>query len=181
MGNIISDFVKGKKKFEYPGGIQKGIALHREIDRFTDSHEATKEAKEIFRPQYRLYSGPFVDILYDHFLAIDENEFPGNSLYDFSQQVYSSLTAYRQWFPERFSFMFLYMKKDNWLFNYRIPLEIKKSFAGLAHRAAYLEESDIAFKLFQDHYQLLQQCYRHFWPEVKSFVQLQFELLTGKV
>ena len=28
-GNIISDFVKGKKKFDYPSRIQAGIKLHR--------------------------------------------------------------------------------------------------------------------------------------------------------
>lgn len=48
MGNMISDFVKGKTKFDYPVGIQKGIALHRMIDNFTDTHAATKEAKEFF-------------------------------------------------------------------------------------------------------------------------------------
>jgi len=71
VGNLISDFVKGKKKFDYPPGIQKGIALHRAIDTFTDSHPATKEAKEVFRPHYRLYAGAFIDVAYDHFLAND--------------------------------------------------------------------------------------------------------------
>ena len=47
-GNMISDFVKGKRKYDYPEEIQHGIAVHREIDRFTDAHSITKEAKEIF-------------------------------------------------------------------------------------------------------------------------------------
>lgn len=46
-GNLISDFVKGKKKFEFASGIQKGIELHRNIDAFTDQHPATKDAKNI--------------------------------------------------------------------------------------------------------------------------------------
>ena len=49
-GNMISDFVKGKARFQYPEGIQKGIMLHRAIDDFTDTHPATAIAKEIFRP-----------------------------------------------------------------------------------------------------------------------------------
>ena len=44
VGNMISDFVKGKKKYEYSEGILKGIDLHRSIDTFTDEHEATKQA-----------------------------------------------------------------------------------------------------------------------------------------
>src|SRR5262250_3396363 len=88
VGNMVSDFVKGKKKFDFTEGIQKGITLHRAIDTFTDSHEATKLAKEIFRPSYRLYSGAFVDVAYDHFLATDLNEFTDQTLEEFSANVY---------------------------------------------------------------------------------------------
>jgi acyl carrier protein phosphodiesterase len=91
VGNMISDFVKGKKKFDYPLRIQAGIMLHRIIDEFTDSHPATREAKEFFRPHYRLYSGAFIDVVFDHFLALNSNEFTETSLLNFSQQVYSFL------------------------------------------------------------------------------------------
>jgi acyl carrier protein phosphodiesterase len=101
VGNMISDYVKGKKKFDYPAAIQKGITLHRAIDTFTDDHPATKKAKEVFRPHYRLYSGAFVDVVYDHFLATDDREFPGSSLLDFSEQVYKMLGEYLHWFPNR--------------------------------------------------------------------------------
>ncbi len=74
-GNMISDFVKGKRKFDYPVAIQKGIHLHRMIDEFTDFHPITEKAKELFRYDYRLYSGPFVDIVYDHFLALTKPSF----------------------------------------------------------------------------------------------------------
>ena len=75
VGNLISDFVKGKKKFDYSEQVQHGIALHRAIDTFTDFHQATQIAKQVFRADYRLYSGAFMDIVYDHFLANDDNEF----------------------------------------------------------------------------------------------------------
>jgi acyl carrier protein phosphodiesterase len=177
VGNLISDFVKGKKKFDYPPVIQQGIMLHRAIDTFTDEHAATKEAKEFFRPHYRLYSGAFVDVVYDHFLATDENEFTENSLFDFSQQVYSVLENYQQWFPERFAVMFPYMKKQNWLFNYRTLPGIEKSLGGVVRRAAYLTESDTAAYLFEKHYQPLQQCYRQFWQDVKPFIKREFDIL----
>ena len=174
---MISDFVKGRKKFDYPTSIQQGIMLHRAIDTFTDEHEATKEAKEVFRPYYRLYSGAFVDVVYDHFLATDENEFTESSLLDFTQEVYSSLDKQVQWLPERFAAMFPYMKEHNWLFNYRSRLGTGKSMGGLVRRAAYLTESETAYQLFEDHYQLLQDCFRHFWGFAKPFARQQFELL----
>src|SRR5688500_15033522 len=128
VGNMISDFVKGNKKFDYPMRIQAGIMLHRIIDTFTDDHPATKEAKEFFRPHYRLYSGAFIDVVYDHFLATDVTVFSESSLFDFSQQVYSSLEENKQWLPERFAAMLPYMRAQNWLVNYRTLWGTQKSF-----------------------------------------------------
>lgn len=178
VGNLISDFVKGKNKFDYPGAIQKGIALHRAIDIFTDGHTATKEAKEIFRPAYRLYAGAFVDVLYDHFLATDPNEFNEDSLFGFSQDVYAVVDNHLQWLPEKFSSRYPYMKQHNWLFNYRTVWGAGKSLGGVVRRSAYLTESDTAFGLFEEHYQLLQNCFRHFWAEVKPFARREFEMLV---
>ena len=178
-GNIISDFVKGKKKFEYPSRIQAGIGLHRQIDGFTDEHPATREAKEFLRPFYRLYSGAFVDVMYDHFLATDETEFTDSSLLAYSHQVYAALDENRNWLPERFAPMFPFMRSQNWLYNYRTLWGIEKSFGGIVRRSAYLDESDTAFQLFTKYYQPLQQCYRHFWKDVKPFAFRQFELLAG--
>jgi acyl carrier protein phosphodiesterase len=176
-GNIISDFVKGKKQFDYPSSIHAGIRLHRLIDDFTDQHAATREAKEFFRPDYRLYSGAFIDVVYDHFLATDETEFTDSSLLAFSEKVYDSLEYNRKWLPDRFAAMFPFMRSQNWLFNYRSVWGIERSFNGIARRAAYLNESDTAFRLFTKHYQPLQQCYRHFWKDVKPYAFDRFKLI----
>jgi acyl carrier protein phosphodiesterase len=168
VGNMISDHVKGKKKYDYPGQIQQGIAIHREIDRFTDTHPATKEAKEIFRPAYRLYAGSLMDVIYDHFLALDENEFTDESLKAFTINTYAILDQFIDHFPEKFSRMYPYMKAQNWLYNYRYRQGIEKSLAGLVRRAKYLEESDTAYLLFNEHYNKLKDLYQLFFPELKN-------------
>lgn len=178
LGNMISDYVKGKKKFDYPLNISNGIDLHRMIDAFTDSHDATREAKEVFRPHYRLYSGAIVDVVYDHFLATDPEEFTEDSLFQFSQGVYTGLESSRNWFPLPFAQMFPYMKEHNWLFNYRTVLGIGKSMAGLVRRAVYLSDSTTALSLFERNYQLFKDCYRHFWQEMKPYAFEQYNLLT---
>jgi acyl carrier protein phosphodiesterase len=174
VGNLISDFVKGKKKFIYPEGIQKGIALHRSIDEFTDTHDATKLAKSIFRPYYRLYSGAFIDVVYDHFLAIDPNEFTEERLKSFSENVYYILDKHKNYFPERFARMFPYMKMQDWLFNYRTLWGTELSFGGVVSRALYLTESNTAASLFEKHYKELQHCYQSFFPDLKSFAHTMY-------
>jgi acyl carrier protein phosphodiesterase len=179
IGNMISDHVKGKTRFEYPHDIQNGIRLHRLIDAFTDAHEATREAKQIFRPVYRLYSGAFVDIVYDHFLATDPEEFDERSLALFSSGVYQRLDQGKQWLPEAFGRMFPYMKEHDWLYNYSHRWGIERSFAGMVRRAAFIDNSSTAFELFETNYQLLSDCYRHFWAFVKPFAKQEFDQMQN--
>ena len=172
-GNVISDFVKGKAQYTYPLPIQQGIRLHRAIDTFTDAHAATKEAVNFFKTPYRLYSGAIVDIVYDHFLARDKTAFPDETLLSFSLDVYRMLEQQAAHLPPHFAQVFLYMKKENWLWNYRTEEGILRSLRGLARRATYLTEGDTAFQLFLEHYQGLEACYQNFIPDVKSFTKQQ--------
>jgi len=181
VGNLISDFVKGKNKFSYSPGIQKGIALHRAIDQFTDDHIATRAAKVFFKPAYRLYAGAFVDVVYDHFLANDVNEFIlPDSLQKFSEDVYRILEENFSILPEEFKNLFPFMKKQNWLSSYQHKWGIEKGFWGLANRAAYLNESAIAFSIFNKQYEELKKCYNEFFPQQKEFAAHQLRnLLIG--
>jgi Uncharacterized protein conserved in bacteria len=167
-GNLISDFVKGKQVLQFPEEVRKGILLHRAIDAYTDEHAVPREARNIFKPYYRLYSAAFIDVAFDHFLANDFQQFTDDSLSRFSQEVYSAMDTFLHMFPERFKIMYPYMKQQNWLYNYRSRLGIERSFAGLVRRAAYLTDSDTAFKLFEDNYDTLQEYYAGFFPALQQ-------------
>ena len=167
---MISDFVKGKSKYEYAVMIQKGIQLHRDIDHFTDTHPVNHLAKLVFKPDYRLYAGAFVDIVYDHFLANDQAQFSNDAALNlFCHQTYSSLRSNINLFPDKFKRIFPYMETQNWLYHYRTNEGIEKSFGGLVRRAAYLNESEKAFHQFELQYELLKQCYQSFFGELKEF------------
>ena len=104
-GNMISDFVKGKKKFEYEKRVLAGIDLHRSIDEFTDVHPVNKEVSNIFKPAYGLYSSAFVDVVYDHFLALELVELP-QSFEAYTVSVYDTLENFRNIFPPVFNNIF---------------------------------------------------------------------------
>lgn len=178
VGNMISDFVKGKAQFRYERLIQVGIQLHRRIDTFTDDHPATRRAMEIFRPYYRLYSGAIMDVLYDHFLANDPTIFNEvHPLTLFSERTYAVLEEHTVHLPERFVVMLPYMKTQNWLYNYQYRLGIERSLKGLVRRAAYLSDSAPAFALFNEHYSFLQQCYNEFIEDVKNHAKEELGML----
>lgn len=178
VGNLISDFVKGKKKFDYSKEIQKGISLHRSIDQFTDKHPVTLQAKLLFKPAYGLYASAFMDVSYDHFLATDRNEFPEErDLALFSKRTYGLLTPFDSIFPEKFRGMFHFMQSQDWLYNYRLKEGIYRSFRGLVHRASFIHEYESACRVLDDHYSELRNFYSAFFPDLKNFSYTVFQKL----
>jgi acyl carrier protein phosphodiesterase len=171
IGNMISDFVKGKKKFDYRPDILFGIDLHRAIDDFTDFHPATKDAKQLFQPDYGLYSGALMDVVYDYFIANDVSLFKHTSLEAFSAATYHTLDRHLGLLPPAFVSVFPYMKKYNWLLNYRNVTGIERSFEGLAQRARYMSESSAAYNLFRNNIAPLKANYELFFPRLLDFTR----------
>jgi acyl carrier protein phosphodiesterase len=168
-GNLISDFVKGKKKYEYPPRILGGINLHRLIDEFTDTHAVNKKTAVIFKPAYGLYASAFLDVVYDHFLARQLNQNGEHEFERFTHDVYTQIEKFIDILPLAFNNIFPYMKQQNWLFNYQYSRGVEKSMAGLTHRAAYISDSGPAFELFQRHYDDFKEAYETFFPELQTF------------
>ena len=174
LGNMISDFLKGRRRYDFPPEIQAGIELHRRIDDFTDTHPATHAAKEFFRPHYRLYSGPIVDVIYDHFLANDADAFPDSDhLLRFTEATYASLERSAEYFPEGFARIFPYMRAQNWLYNYRHSEGIGRSLLGLSRRASRMGGPQEAVDLLIAHRAGLRACYEAFAPDVKAFAKME--------
>lgn len=179
-GNLISDFVKGRKKFEYALGIRHGISLHRSIDQFTDTHAATAKAKVFFKDFYGLYAGAFIDVVYDHFLANDPTQFQDEQhLNAFASHTYQQLEEYIPVCPQSFQLIFRYMKNQNWLYNYRFKDGIHNSLAGLVRRARYMNDHKPAIDILEKNYTELKNCYDSFFPDVKHFAASEFNRLIS--
>ena len=180
VGNMISDYVKGKKQYDYPIGIQHGIRLHRAIDHFTDHHEATHIGKQVFKPVVGLYAGAFMDVVYDHFLALDANELTETEWEPFTQQVYKDLKDREAYLPEKFAAQLPHMSTHNWLYHYRFNAAIEKSFGGLVRRTKWLTDHLPAFEVFEANYPFLKAQYEAFFPDVKKFAQIELHRLQSK-
>ena len=180
LGNMISDYVKGKKQYDYPIAIQKGIRLHRLIDTYTDEHQITKEIKKIFSPSVRLYSGAFVDVVYDHFLATNKTILDEEEWLVFTKNTYDLLANQSIHFPEKFASMFPYMQSQNWLFNYRYIWGIENSFGGLVRRAKYLDSAKEAFVALNNNYAEIEVLTAIFLSDVQVFASNQFQRLFSQ-
>lgn len=183
IGNMISDTVKGRHKYNYPAGVQEGIALHRHIDTYTDASPLVKQAMEYLKPEAGRYSGAFTDVAFDYFLANDRAFFPDDkTLNAFSKSVYATLSPYAGigYFPPLFDRIFPYMRAQDWLYNYKFTHGIRNSFNGLTRRAKYLDPHHRSFDLFITNMNPLQEIYQEYIPMLSATVQQWAEMTRGR-
>ncbi len=168
VGNMIADYIKNRDRASFPEEIQNGIALHRAIDSFTDSHPEISKAKKVFQPLVRLYAGAFVDVSLDYFVAHSLRE---NELKLHAEKTYDVLWKHEQYLPENFKKVLYHMEKDNWLLNYRKDWGIQFSLKNVVRKAKYLDDSIDVFPLFLEDKTKLKTHYDIFFPELFTFAQ----------
>lgn len=174
VGNMIADFIKNSDRELFPLNIQEGIRLHRAIDTFTDAHPAVSEAKKIFSPVVRLYSGAFVDVAFDYFAAHLYSE---QELKLHSAKTYKILWENERWLPENYRKMLVNMEHDDWLTNYRQDQGIKFSMQNVLHKAKYLEKDIPVFEVFLEHKTELQIYFDRFFPDILLECKNNFETI----
>jgi acyl carrier protein phosphodiesterase len=167
IGNFIGDFVKGKNLTErFDADVAKGIALHREIDWFTDTHLIVKQSKDRLRPKYRHYSGVIVDIFYDHFLAKNWNNYSKELLPDFAEAFYIMIKQHDAILPEDVKYMMPYMINGNWLVNYSKLEGIQKALSGMARRTRFESKMEESVADLQENYEDFKKEFEVFFPEL---------------
>ena len=117
IGGFIGDFVKGDFSNKFTKDIEDGIKLHRKIDRIADHLDPFIQSKKRVREHLSRFSGIFVDIYYDHFLAKNWNDFNNTSLIEFSHDFINQLSLYSDYVPDK-ALLFTNYMKHNQLFDY---------------------------------------------------------------
>lgn len=178
VGQFLEDVIRNSERYSFPIGMQQGITLHRAIDTFTDGHPEISEAKKIFSPLVRLYSGAFVDVSLDYFLA---NSLPDTILKQHAEKVYHALRQNEKYLPEVLLNMLNRMQKENWLYNYKEDWGIEFSFKNVLNKAKYLDKNLKVFEVFLNNKPKLQKHFEAFFPELITHVkQLNTDLQNQK-
>lgn len=135
VGSLLGDFVKGPMgSIELPRPVREGIWLHRQIDGFTDRHELVLRSKARISPQRRRYAGIMVDMFYDHLLARHWQKFSGQTLDDFTEQMYQAVRAQQALLPERAKRVLLRMAQEDWLSSYAQLENMHRALNNMAQR-----------------------------------------------
>jgi len=104
VGNLLGDFVKGTEESlrkDYPDAVVDGMMVHREIDKFTDSHPDFHKAKSLLPAELQRYAGIIIDIYFDHFLAKNWSKFSSMPLESYADESIKMLEDHIDILPER--------------------------------------------------------------------------------
>jgi acyl carrier protein phosphodiesterase len=169
IGNFIADGVRGNQYLTFDSQIQKGIVLHRAIDTFTDAHPLFRKCTKRLHSHYHHYSGVIVDVFFDHFLAKNWNLHSKESLEDFVQNFYISLTTYEMHLTEKAKMMQPYMIEQNWLLNYRSIDGIEKILTQMDRRTKNVSMMRNSVAELNLYYSEFEQDFTHFFAELKEY------------
>ena len=176
VGNMISDFVKGRNLHErFEPEVAKGIHLHRAIDEFTDSHPVVSQSKSRLRARYRHYAPVIVDIFYDHYLARNWNSHHALPLADFARQTYQTLEDRREQLPETVKQLLPYMTKGNWLVGYAQIEGIQRALTGMTRRTRFDSHMDEAVHELREFYDEFGTEFEVFFPDLKEYARTFLE------
>ena len=167
----MGDYIKGKAFHIYPDKIKEGILLHRYIDSFTDSNKNTIEAKQLFTPKYRKYSGIIIDIIYDHFLAGNWEQFSSIHLKDYIEDFHQLLYKYQEMMPSDVQEMFPRLIRNQRLYSYRKVEGIKDVFSTMAKYTSLPEHSEFAIITLQENYGYLKNLFFKFFKEIIYYIE----------
>lgn len=171
LGNFLGDYVKGKAFHIYPEKIKNGILLHRFIDTFTDKNKHTLEAKLLFVPKYRKYSGIVMDILYDHFLASNWNKYSNTELIDFINNFHNILVKYNDMLPAEVQTLYPRLIKNKRLYSYRTVEGIRSVLSTMAKYTSLPDHADFAIDTMNENYDYLTENFFSFFSDIIYYIK----------
>ncbi len=178
IGNLLADFTVGKLvslEPKYGAKIVEGIAHHRSVDRFTDSHAAVIKAIEALTERFGLYAGILVDVVFDHFLLCNWHAYTDTPETLFFDDVYRSLSRTDWEYPERYTQVISSILKDRWLSSYRDLESVVYALKRIGMRFSKPTPLDDTREGIQDNYRLLGDTFNTFFPELIQYS----ETITG--
>ena len=165
-GNFLGDFCTSRQIEKLPENMQKGIALHREIDAFTDASEEFIQLVNLLRPTQGKYSPVVADIIWDHYLAASGFYFEENELERFARHCYRVLLSHKDFMPPKALRFLNFAVEVNVFEAYATLNGVQKVFDGMSGRAAFDNNMPWAVDDIKSHYVQFEGLFQSFFPRL---------------
>ncbi len=174
VGNFIGDYVKGRNYENYKDGVKQGILLHRQIDSYTDNHLKFREAKKLMVSEFGLYSGIVIDLIYDHLLAKNWNNYSTRNLREYTKWVHAVLLKNFFYLPKRVQGFLPILIQNRRLESYATVEGIQKSLEIMSRYTSLPDKSKRAIEIMVENLSFFESNFAEFMNDVISFVEDDF-------
>lgn len=167
LGGLLGDFVHGQVALlDWPPEVRTEIAVHRRIDRFTDTHPAVTDVRASFG-KLRRYAGIVLDVYFDHLLARDWRRWNDAPLDAFTARVYRVLDEHRGQLPARLKRIAPHMASEDWLGSYRRRDSVDGAIRGISARLSRNgEKLRACLPLLREREPDIEAVFERFFPEL---------------
>lgn len=175
IGNLSGDFVRvADMRFLKPA-IERGVMLHRKIDKFTDNHKVVAKSIARLAPQHGKYAAVIVDILYDHLLTINWSEYTDETLEDFKKRHYEILTRRYEDLPQRLKSKMDKMIQRDFIEGYRSLDGMRLIMHYMDKRTSFPSKFEESIDQFEEQLDDFNDDFTQFFPELIAFVDAAIE------
>jgi acyl carrier protein phosphodiesterase len=170
-GNFIGDYVKGNNFLKYPEKIREGILLHRHIDTFTDAHSQFREVKALFRGEFGLYSGVVTDLMFDHLLASQWENYSNLTLKQFARKVHAILLTHFLYLPPRVQGFLPVLIKNRRLESYARLEGVYQSLDIMSRYTSLPGKAGKAIEILQSNYEFMNSRFLYFMADLIAYAE----------
>ncbi len=171
FGNLLADFGGLRQVSNVSHDVKLGVENHMLVDKFTDQHAIQRTAKALFSNQRRRFAGIILDVLYDHFLIKNWQQFHSDAFTQFKLQSYTLLGENQHLMPKRMAYVIYHMRKNDWFESYRTIEGVGTALDNIAKRLRFENNFVGSEAEIRAHYQQLENLFMTFFPALINHVK----------
>ena len=174
IGNLLPDFVKPRLAGPLHPEVAAGVARHRRVDAFTDTHPVFARSRARLRDRHGRYAGILVDVLYDHVLSRTWSDHHHQPRGTFIATAYRLMLENQALMPPPMPTIVRAMAAEDWLGAYHTPAGLEVILRRMSRRFAERFGRAVALERVMDDlpevYDPLAADFAVFFPELRRFV-----------
>lgn len=172
-GGLAGDWIKGPlARAGLPAPLARGVALHRAIDAFAETHPSFAASRARCAPERRRWAGVLVDMFYDHLLARDFAAWDEAPLAEFSARSYAALARHIDDFPPAARPALRLMIGEDWLASYASRAGLADVLLRMSRRARFPNPLADGIADIDREGDAFERDFRVFMADAQAFVRL---------
>ena len=174
VGGLLPDLVRGRVPAGLADSVQWGVANHRKVDAFTDTHPMFNRSRSRLRESQGRFAGILTDVFYDHFLSVSWGAYHPEPLEGFIDRAHDWLLKAEGLMPEAMRPVVRRMVEQRWLSCYATDDGLRQTLAWMSfrfrQRTGRVIDLTGAVEALVEHREGLAADFELFFPELIAYV-----------